>query len=122
MTDKGYKPLGNTDGEYLPGSQGIDGIYRHPNPPPDFVITEAKYNTSPLGKTKDGKQMSDEWVTDTRLQNAGLSKLERDQILEGLEDNDGTVQKLLIRNKLDNNIEVKELDNYAKSIGDAAGF
>jgi len=122
MTDKGYKPLGNTDGEYLPGSQGIDGIYRHPNPPPDFVITEAKYNTSPLGKTKDGKQMSNDWVTNKRLKKADLSREEIDQILDGLADKDGSVQKLIIRNKLDNSLEVNVLNENAKSIGKAAGF
>lgn len=41
MVSKGYQPLGNTNGTYTPGQTGIDGVYRHPNPPPDYVITEA---------------------------------------------------------------------------------
>lgn len=28
-----------------PKGQGIDGVWRNPNPPPDYVITEAKYGT-----------------------------------------------------------------------------
>jgi len=122
MTDKGYKPLGNTNGEYLPGSQGIDGIYRHPNPPPDFVITEAKYNTSPLGKTKDGKQMSNDWVTEERLLKSGLNKRKAAKVLKGLKNNDGTVNKLLINNKVDGSLVVKTLDKYAKKTGLASGF
>jgi len=109
MLEKGYTPVGKTDGKYKPGETGIDGIYYHPNPPPDFVITEAKYNTARLGKTKTGKQMSNDWVTDKRLEKAGLSKTQRDDILDALEGNDGTVQKLLIRNKPDGSLVVKEL-------------
>ncbi|GAA0824245.1 hypothetical protein GCM10009111_34890 [Colwellia asteriadis] len=119
MTEKGYTPLGKTDGNYKPGETGIDGIYLHPNPPPDYVITEAKYNTARLGKTKDGKQMGNDWVTDKRLEKAGLSRQQRDEILDALDDNDGTVQKLLIRNKEDGTLVVKELDKNANIIGEA---
>ncbi|HEX8659773.1 MAG TPA: type VI secretion system tube protein TssD [Hymenobacter sp.] len=41
---------------------GIDGVWRHGTPPPDYVITEAKYDTSRLGMTNDGRQMSDSWI------------------------------------------------------------
>ncbi|WP_211342265.1 hypothetical protein [Litorilituus sediminis] len=119
MGEKGYTPLGRTDGNYKPGETGIDGIYNHPNPPPDFVITEAKYNTARLGKTKDGKQMSNDWITDKRLKKAGLSKKDQRKVLKALENNDGTVQKLLIRNKEDGSLVVKELDESAKIIGKA---
>ncbi|WKJ88907.1 hypothetical protein QZJ86_12840 [Methylomonas montana] len=40
MTEKGYEPVGNTDGNYYPGKQGIDGVYKNPSPPPDYIITE----------------------------------------------------------------------------------
>ncbi|MCX2768864.1 hypothetical protein OQJ67_18565, partial [Pseudoalteromonas sp. B530] len=116
MLENGYTPLGKTDGNYKPGEQGIDGIYLHPNPPPDFVITEAKYNTSPLGMTDDGKQMHNNWVTDERLEKAGISEQDRRKILKGLRRNDGTVQKLLIRNTLDDSLIVTELDSVAKKI------
>ncbi|QBG34929.1 hypothetical protein [Litorilituus sediminis] len=119
MGEKGYTPLGRTDGSYKPGETGIDGIYNHPNPPPDFVITEAKYNKARLGNTKAGKQMSNKWLTDERLRKAGLNKQQRMDILEALEDNDGTVQKLLIRNKEDSTLIIKELDENANIIGKA---
>lgn len=46
-----------------PKGKGIDGVWRNKNPPPDYVITEAKYGSGRLGTLKDGtKQMSDEWV------------------------------------------------------------
>lgn len=99
MLEKGYKPLGRTTGEYKPGQKGIDGVYENPIPLPDYVITEAKYNKARLGKTIDGKQMSDPWFTEKRLEEAGLNEEERELILDGLADNDGTVEKLLVRNK-----------------------
>ncbi|WP_343819145.1 hypothetical protein, partial [Colwellia asteriadis] len=123
MTEKGYTPLGKTDGNYKAGETGIDGIYLHPNPPPDYVITEAKYNTARLGKMADGsKQMDNDWVNNDRLRKAGLNKEQREEILEALADNDGNVQKLLIRNKEDGTLVVKELDKNAKIIGKAVGL
>ncbi|UYZ64251.1 hypothetical protein [Hymenobacter weizhouensis] len=52
--------------------QGIDGVWRHASPPPDYIITEAKYNKSRLGYTKgSGRQMSDQWIiSDNRLERA----------------------------------------------------
>ena len=50
---------------------GIDGVWRHASPPPDYVITEAKYGSSRLGMTNDGRQMSDGWITGSeRLEKA----------------------------------------------------
>lgn len=117
MLEKGYKPLGSTNGEYKPSQTGIDGIYENPNPLPDHVITEAKFNKARLGKTNDGKQMCNYWVTDDRLKKAGLNKKERKQILKSLRKDDDKVQKLIIRNKLDGNLVVKTLDKDAKIIG-----
>ncbi|WP_223229743.1 hypothetical protein [Pseudoalteromonas piscicida] len=122
MTEKGYTPLGKTDGNFKPGETGIDGIYLHPNPPPDYAITEAKYNKSKLGKTKTGKQLSDQWLTEKRLRKAGLNEEQIADILEAIEDNDGRVIKLLIRNKLDGNLIVNILDKNAHNIGKATGF
>ncbi|WP_432455092.1 MULTISPECIES: hypothetical protein [unclassified Agarivorans] len=94
-----------------------DGVYQHPNPPPDFVITEAKYGKSRLGKTTTGKQMSDDWVTDKRLRDAGItSRKERDRILDALDEGDGSVEKMLIRNKADGTVVAKRLDKHAKVV------
>ncbi|GAD00162.1 RHS repeat-associated core domain-containing protein [Agarivorans albus] len=116
MKEKGYIPLGKTDGKYSPGKQGIDGIYQPPveKRPPDFVIIEAKYGKSRLGKPKDGKQMSDDWVTDERLDNAGMTRKQQRKVLSSLRDGDGKVEKLLIRNKADGSLVVKKLDADAK--------
>lgn len=122
MQEKGFKPLGKTDGVYRPGSKGIDGIYLHPNPPPDYVITEAKYNKARLIKTKEGKQMSDRWVNKERLEKAGMSRKERQKILRGLDKADGSVGKYLIRNKADGSLVVKHLDTNAHIVGNVSGF
>ena len=122
MLSKNYKPLGNTNGQYKMGETGIDGIYKHPNPPPDFVISEAKYNKARLGMTSDGKQMSDKWVNEERLEKAGLSRKERSKILRSLDKNDGSVEKILIRNKPDGALIVRKLDINGSVIGTPLGF
>lgn len=69
--------------EDAPKGRGIDGIYGNPNPPPPYIVTETKFRTAVgeyvdsdgtltraknveglLGNTKDGRQMSDQWVND----------------------------------------------------------
>jgi hypothetical protein len=102
MIQNGYKPLGNTNGEYQPGQTGIDGVYEAPESkqPPKYVVVEAKYGKAKLGKTKDGKQMGDDWVTSkapNRLEDAGLEKKQQKEIREGLKDGDGSVGKVVIR-------------------------
>ncbi|WP_397537120.1 T7SS effector LXG polymorphic toxin [Rummeliibacillus pycnus] len=44
--------------------KGIDGLYenKHPDSNIKYVIDEAKFGSSQLGKTKDGPQMSDKWL------------------------------------------------------------
>jgi len=65
---RGLEPVGSTDGKYQDGTTGIDGVYKNPSPPPDYVIAEYKYNTAGLEKgLADGtNQMDDQWV-DSRL-------------------------------------------------------
>ena len=110
MKEQGHTPLGKTGKDYVPGANGIDGVYKGANPPPDYIINEAKYGTSQLGMTADGKQMSNTWVTDKRLREAGIPEDDIDNILDGLADNDGTVQKLVTRNLPDGQLEMKELN------------
>ena len=48
-----------------PKGRGIDGVWKNASPPPDYVVTEAKYGTSQLGTLKDGtRQLSDTWIRD----------------------------------------------------------
>jgi hypothetical protein len=67
MDEGGFQKL---DGDLVkagddPLGKGIDGVWKNTNPPPEYVITEAKYGSSRLGTLKDGtKQMSDKWVSD----------------------------------------------------------
>ncbi len=123
MKEKGYTPLGKTDGKYVAGETGIDGIYYHPGPPPKTAIVEAKYNTARLGRMADGsKQMDNDWIDAKRLEKAGLGRKDIRKVLKGLKDNDGSVEKLLIRNKPNGNLVVKTLDKNAKIIGETLGF
>ena len=57
------------------GPQGIDHVFLELDPktnlPKDLIVGESKYGSSQLGKTKDGMQMGNKWLT-RRLQ--GLAK------------------------------------------------
>ena len=95
MLQKGYEPLGSTDGQYRPGKTGIDGAYKNPSPPPDYVITEVKYGKAKLEKSlADGtNQMDDQWVK-KRL-NDKVGRMEAQSIRDAMDN--GTVEKWLIR-------------------------
>src|SRR5690606_24625486 len=115
MTDKGLQPMGKTDGVYRPGEKGIDGVYRNPNPPPEYVITEAKYNKARMGGPyKDGtRQMDDEWV-DKRL-DAKVGMIDAEKIRVAIED--GNVEKVLIRVGEDGSTTMTRLDPAARPVG-----
>ncbi len=62
-----------------PGHQGLDSVYRNPNPPPDYFVTDAKYGSAGLGRLKDGtQQMSPDWIRE-RL-NSSFSRAEAARI------------------------------------------
>src|SRR5699024_11458984 len=44
--------------------KGIDGLYENTNPNSNvkYVVDEAKFGGGRLGMTKDGKQMSNDWL------------------------------------------------------------
>ena len=71
---------------------GIDGVYEKTNPDGSktYVIADAKYNTSQLADTNDGKQMSANWI-DKRLDDA-VGKEKADEIRDALEDNPESVR------------------------------
>jgi hypothetical protein len=88
-----------------PFGKGIDGVWKNTTPPPEYVVTEAKYGTSQLGTLKDGtKQMSDKWVND-RLDKA-VGRAVADDIRDA--DARGQVEKWLL--------QVDENGNVTKSI------
>ncbi|KGL39573.1 hypothetical protein BMT55_06765 [Listeria newyorkensis] len=93
--------------------KGIDGVYENSSPPPKYVIAEAKYGTSQLRKTKDGKQMSDSWTnggkTGVRLEKSvGIDKAD-DILLEGY-------NRELVNIAPDGSITVTKLDSKGNAI------
>ena len=116
MLQKGYEPLGSTDGQYRPGKTGIDGAYKNPSPPPDYVITEVKYGKAKLGMTKDGKQMGNDWLTDRRL----IDKVGEEnavEIRDAINMNNGSFEKWLINVRENGSARMIKLDNTAKKVG-----
>lgn len=90
------------------GHIGIDGVYESGNPPPKFIIAEAKYGTSQLSDTLDGKQMSDYWI-DKRLDGA-VGKEKADEIrMEELKKPEN-VKHLLIRIDEKSNVQEYNID------------
>src|SRR5690606_37728169 len=84
--------------------KGIDGVYFDPGPPPKYIIGEAKYGSSNLSQTKDGKQMSDTWVEGkNRLEKAVGKDAADDILLEGYD-------KVLVNTKEDGTVVSKVLD------------
>lgn len=85
---QGYKRLGAEENRVTdlnePTHQGIDGVYYNPNGHPPYIIGEAKYGSSKLSKTRDGKQMSEPWIKGSnRLVNAVGKETADDILLEG---------------------------------------
>jgi len=96
--------------------KGVDGIYENATPLPKYVIDEAKYGKSRLGKTKDGKQMHDDWVkgSDRLADQVGKKKaLEIERAIKN-----GEVEKVLSKIDKNGNVVTKKLDSNGKVIGD----
>ncbi|AVS64770.1 hypothetical protein C8245_02835 [Paracidovorax avenae] len=95
MVDKKMEPVGKTDGVYEPGKNGIDGVYKNPNPPPDYVIAEYKYGSAKLEKgLADGtNQMDDAWVDKRLVEKVGKEQAEA--IRDAMDA--GKVEKWLVR-------------------------
>ncbi|HEX7315412.1 MAG TPA: hypothetical protein VF297_15930 [Pyrinomonadaceae bacterium] len=85
MVDRGYEKLNGPPVKIgdQPIGTGIDGVWKNPSPPPEYVITDAKYGSAGLGKLKDGtKQMSPKWI-DKRL-NKAVGEVEADRIRDAM--------------------------------------
>lgn len=56
--------------------KGIDGLYENANTESKikYVFDEAKFGSSQLGKTKDGPQMSNEWLTGAKTEKSRILK------------------------------------------------
>jgi hypothetical protein len=72
-----------TDIDHTKGPHGIDGVYENSKPPPKYIVAEAKYDSSKLNpSTKDGPQMSKNWI-ENRLEAAVGSDLMEDILIQG---------------------------------------
>jgi hypothetical protein len=119
MLQRQFEPLGSTDGVYHPGETGLDGVYRNTIPPPDYVITEAKYGKAKLGWTKDGKQMSDGWLTPGRLAEK-VGEADAKAIRKAMRND--SVEKWLINVREDGSARMIKLDENANKIGNWTEF
>lgn len=126
---KGYKPLNKNRVTSLDDKKGgfktgIDGVYEKTNPDgtKTYVIADAKYNTSQLSETNDGKQMSDNWI-DKRLDDA-VGKEKADEIRDAAEDNPDSVKHEVyhIDPNIDENgnmhTDTQEVDSEGNKVGD----
>lgn len=113
MTQKGYEPIG-TDGNYKPGQTGIDGVYKNPNPPPDYIVTEVKYGDAQLNKgLADGtNQMDDVWVKKRLQDKVGIN--EARAIEKAM--NEGRVEKWLVRVGEDGATRAKKIGQHGNVI------
>jgi hypothetical protein len=95
MVTKGHEPVGRTDGSYVEGHKGIDGVYKNTSPPPDYIITEVKTGDAKLAKgLADGtNQMDDVWVEKRLIGKVGESEALR--IKDAMDA--GKVEKWLVR-------------------------
>lgn len=127
IKDSGYdlKPIGRPapkgpDDKLV---KGIDGLYKNINKDSNikYVIDEAKFGKSQLGKTKDGLQMSNDWLTGT---NTGRSRILKavngdknlaNEITEALKYNQ--VERVLSRVDRLGNVVTYRLDEAGKIIG-----
>jgi len=101
-----------------PLGKGIDGVWKNTSPPPEYVITEAKYGSSQLGTLKDGtRQMSDDWV------DARLNKAVGEQTADVIRDADarGQVEKWLLHVDENGNVTKSLIDESGNIIPPAAG-
>jgi hypothetical protein len=126
---QGYKPLNKHRVTSLDDKKGgfrtgIDGVYEKTNPDgtKTYAIVDAKYNTSQLSETNDGKQMSDNWI-DKRLDDA-VGKEKADEIRDAAEDNPDSVRHEVyhIDPNIDENgnmhTDVQEVDSEGNKVGD----
>ena len=73
-------------------------------------------------KTADGRQMCDDWVSDKRLEEAGLSEADRIKVRRSLKRSDGHVEKYLIRTKPDGSMTTRLVDGDGYLSGTPNGF
>lgn len=104
--------------------KGIDGLYKNTNTDSDikYVVDEAKYGKSTLSKTKDGLQMSDDWLKGANTRKSRILEAVNgdidlaDDILDAL-DNGQVIKVLSVVDDV-GNTTTYQLDSKGKIIGE----
>jgi filamentous hemagglutinin len=104
------------------GQTGIDDLYKVDKPGVDYLIVEYKFGSSKLKPTKDGLQMSDDWMTGAStnynriLESVGGDADKAESIRSALLA--GRVEKWLVHTDPFGNVSVGVLDKGGKFIAD----
>lgn len=104
------------------GQTGIDDLYKVDRPGADYLIVEYKFGSSKLKPTKDGLQMSDDWMTGTTtnynriLESVGGNERAANSINKALEA--GRVEKWLVHTDPFGNVTVGVLEKSGKFVAD----
>ncbi|CDM67394.1 Hypothetical protein CM240_0224 [Clostridium bornimense] len=97
-----------------PTHHGIDGVYYKADGEPKYIIGEAKYGSSTLGNTKDGKQMSSNWI-DKRLVDA-VGETNADKIIMEKMLNADNIKSQLVHISDKGEITISILDDEANIV------
>ncbi|MDA1902222.1 T7SS effector LXG polymorphic toxin [Bacillus cereus group sp. BcHK20] len=104
--------------------KGIDGLYENANPNSNikYVIDEAKFGSSQLGKTKDGRQMSNDWLNGAKTRKSRILKaVDGDaklasKITKALQDQE--VERVLSKVDSSGNVKTFRIDAKGDIIGE----
>ena len=104
------------------GQTGIDDLYKVDKPGVDYLFVEYKFGSSKLKPTKDGLQMSDDWLQGTTtnydriLESVGGNERTANSINKALEA--GRVEKWLVHTDPFGNVTVGVLEKSGKFVAD----
>ncbi|WP_242274692.1 T7SS effector LXG polymorphic toxin [Bacillus cereus group sp. BfR-BA-01310] len=104
--------------------KGIDGLYENTNAESKikYVIDEAKFGSSKLGKTKDGPQMSNDWLKGSETGKSRILKaVDGDKKLAIKISNalqDGKVERVLSKVDSSGNVKTYRIDAKGDIIGE----
>ncbi|MFC8766652.1 T7SS effector LXG polymorphic toxin [Bacillus cereus] len=128
LKDAGFdlKPVGKSTPSSIDDKivKGIDGLYENANPNSNikYVIDEAKFGSSQLGKTKDGPQMSNDWLNGAKTRKSRILKaVDGDaklasKITKALQDQE--VERVLSKVDSSGNVKTFRIDAKGDIIGE----
>lgn len=97
------------------GHQGIDGVYYKKDGDPEYLIVDSKYGSAQLNpNTKDGKQMSNEWINNRLDKDVGKEKADEIRMEKVL--NPDNVGSYVAHVDADGNVTYDRLDDDANVI------